>query len=107
MSNVIYTNIPAYLASCKDLLDEIAAVNAMLAGMRIAIIKAITTSKFEEYKLDTGQTKNEVRYRSLTELEAAYEGLIKLRKLLYSDLNATRQGRVQRLVDGKNFQGWI
>ena len=102
-SNVIYYNIPAIMSSCADLVEELAMVKLIMAGMRAAMLKATTTGHFEEYKLDTGQTKNEVRYRSLSELEESYTKMVRLRNLLLADLNANRQGRTIRLVDGKNF----
>lgn len=103
MSDVIYFNIPAIMESCADLQAEIAMINLIMAGMRSAMLKATVTGHFEEYKLDTGQTKNEVRYRSIGELELAYEKMMRLRGMLYTDLNANRQGRITRMVDGKNF----
>ena len=103
MSNVVYYNIPAYLESCTTLKARIAAIDAILNGMEIAILKATTTGQFEEYKIDTGQTKNEVRYRSLNELNLAYSKLLETQQMLYARYNANRQGRVLRLVDGKNF----
>lgn len=103
MSNIIYTNIPAILESCATLEARIAMLDSILTGMETALLKATTTGHFEEYKLDTGQTKNEVRYRSINELQLAYASLLKIQQMLYTRLNANRQGRVIRMVDGKNF----
>ena len=102
-SNVVYYNIPAYLESCTTLTGRIAALDAILNGMEIAMLKATSTGTFEEYKLDTGQTKNEVRYRSVEELNLAYTKLLDTQQMLYARLNANRQGRTIRLVDGRNF----
>lgn len=105
MSNIIYYNIPAILESCTTLQDRIDMLDTILNGMETAILKATTTGQFEEYKLDTGQTKNEVRYRSIKELSEAYASLLKIQQMLLGRLNANRQGRVIRMVDGKNFIG--
>jgi len=75
----------------------------ILNGMETAMLKATSTGHFEEYKLDTGQTKNEIRYRSLGEMELAYASMLRLQQQLMTRLNGNRQGRVHRFVDGKNF----
>lgn len=103
MSNVIYTNIPSIIETCKTLTDRIAMVGQILDGMETAMLKATTTGQFEEYKLDTGQTKNEVRYRSMGELQKAYQDLLNVQQILYVRLNRNRQGSIYRGVDGKNF----
>jgi hypothetical protein len=103
MSNVIYYNIPAILEAAGTLEARVAMIDTILTGMETAMLTATTTGQFEEYKLDTGQTKNEVRYRSIGELQKAYEGLLKIQQMLLTRINASRQGRVIRMVDGKNF----
>jgi len=103
MSNVIYTNIPAILEACGTLEARVAMLDTILSGMETAMLKATSTGQFEEYKVDTGQTKNEVRYRSIGELSEAYKNLLKIQEMLYTRINARRQGRIMRMVDGKNF----
>ena len=78
-------------------------VDSILNGMETAMLKATTTGQFEEYKLDTGQTKNEVRYRSMGELQKAYESLLNTQQILYVRLNRNNQGSMYRAVDGENF----
>lgn len=103
MSAIIFVNIPAILESCVTLQARIAMLDKILNGMEAALLRATNTGTFEEYKIDTGQTKNEVRYRSFSELNAAYMGLLKTQQALYARLNLNRQGGVQRLMDGSNF----
>lgn len=103
MSNVIFTNIPAILEACGTLEARIAMLDTILTGMESAMLKATTTGQFELYRLDTGQTKNEVQYRNINELQLAYANLLKIQQMLLTRLNANRQGRVIRMVDGKNF----
>lgn len=107
MSNntVIYTNIPSLLESCTTIKARIAMLDTILNGVETALITAATTGQFESYRLDTGQTKNEVTYRSLTELQVAYAALLKTQQMLYARYNINRQGRIQRLIDNKNFIG--
>jgi hypothetical protein len=103
MDNVIYTNIPAYLESCTTLKARIAALDAILNGMELALLKATTTGHFEEYKLDTGQTKNEIRYSTLGSLQDAYRNMLTTQQMLYARFNRNNSSGVIRLVDGKNF----
>jgi len=103
MSIIVYTNIPAIIESCTTLEARIAMLDTILNGMEAAILKATTTGQFQSYKIDTGQTKNEIMYRSLAELQKAYRDMLLTQQMLYTRLNANRQGRVFRNVDGKNF----
>jgi hypothetical protein len=103
--NIIYTNIPAIISSQTSLEAQIAMIDTILTGMLVAITTANLSGQFESYKLDTGQTKNEVTYRSITELQKAYEGMFKTKQMVISQLNINRQGRMLRLVDGRNFIG--
>lgn len=105
MENIVYTNIPAILQSCESLEAEITMLNRILAGMRTAMYTASLTGQFEEYKLDTGQTRNEVTYRSINDLTLAYTKLIGLKKMLYNDLNNNQLGRIIRLVSNNNYNG--
>ncbi len=104
-SNIVYTNIPAILQSCSTIQSRIAMLDQILNGMETAMLTATSTGQFESYKIDTGQTKNEVIYRSLPELQKAYQALLQTQQFLYARLNINRQGRITRLVDGKNFIG--
>lgn len=101
---VTYTNIPQIMQSCATLEARIAMVDTILSGMETAMSAAAEGAQFEEYKLDTGQTKNEVRYRSMEELTRAYEAMLLLQDKLYTRLNRRRQGGGSvRLVPNNNF----
>lgn len=104
-SNIVYTSIPEVMKSCKSLEEQLALIDTILKGMLQAIINATTTGEFQEYKLYTGQTQNEVRYRSLTELQQAYEKMFKIQQYIEAQLGYKKTGRIFRLVDGKNFIG--
>lgn len=100
---VTYTNIPQIVASCATLEARIAMVDTILSNMEVAMASGGETANWEEYKLDTGQTKNEVRFRSMVEVTKAYEGLLLVQEKLYARLNRRRQGAVIRLVPNNNF----
>lgn len=73
--------------------------------MLVTINAATSTGTWEEYKLDTGQTKSEIRYRSLEELQRAFDAMLKTEKYIINRMNFNRAGRQFRLVDGKSFPG--
>jgi len=101
--NIIYTSIPAVLESCTTLEARIAMLDTILNGMETALLTASTTGQFTSYKIDTGQTKTEVVYSSITELQNSYDGLLGTQQRLLARLNNNRQGRIFRLSDGSNF----
>lgn len=102
-SNIIYTNIPEIISSCSSLRAQLEMIDTILINMLTAINNAAISGKFEEYKLDTGQTRNEVRYRSLEELQTAYGAMFKTKQMVLAQLNYNRTGRKFRLVNGNNF----
>lgn len=102
-SYIVYTSIKQILTSCKTLKDRLEMIRLILSNMEIAMSAGAT--EFEEYKLDTGQTKNEVRYKSMAELSKSYEVLLDLEQKILSRIGYNKTGRIYRLVDGKNFIG--
>lgn len=105
MNTVVYTSIPAILESQTTIEGRIETLNTILSGMETALLKASSTGQFQEYSLDTGQTKNTIVYRSISELTKAYNDLLKVQQMLYARLNNNRVGRVVRLVPNQNFTG--
>lgn len=105
ITNVIFTSIPQLLSNCSTLLDRINALDGILTSMETALATAATTGQFEEYKLDTGQTKTEIRYRDQKSLQASYEGLFDLQQKMINRYNAQKTGRQFRLMDSRNFIG--
>jgi hypothetical protein len=104
---MIYTSVEEYVSSCSDLQEELAAINAIMASMRAAMLKASTTGHFEQYRFDDGQTKIETIYRDPVALEKSYEGLRRQKKIIMADINNNRAGRVHRLIDIKNIRNDI
>jgi hypothetical protein len=105
MQNIVYTSIPEIIQSCTSIKDQLAMIDMILMNMLVAINTATASVTFEEYSLDTGQTKNAVKYRSMSELQSAYRSMFETRRMVQSQLNINRQGRIVRLVDGRNFIG--
>lgn len=104
-NNVIYTKIEPMLLSCTSLQAQRDMLELILMNMLVAINTATSTGQFEEYKLDTGQTKSEIRYRDLNQLQNAYATLFKSYQTLTNAIGYNRTGRVFRGVPGVNFPG--
>lgn len=103
--NIIYTTIPQAISSCASLEAQLALINTIVINMLTAINAAALSGTFEEYKLDTGQTRTEIRYRSLEELQKAYLTMSNTRQMILAELNNNKTGRITRLIDSKNFIG--
>lgn len=104
-SNIIYTKIDDVLLSCTSLKAQLAMIETILMSMLVAINTATTTGQFEEYKLDTGQTKSEIRYRDLVQLQKAYAAMFQSWQMVNNALGYRRTGRMFRNVPGVNFPG--
>lgn len=103
MSNIIYTSIPQYLASCTTIEDKIARLEAIVLNMMGALETSILTGHFNEYKFDDGQSKIETAYRDPNALTAGIMQLEKLIQFYRNMLLNRRGGRIVRLMDGKNL----
>lgn len=103
--NVVYTSIPQVLASCSSLEAQLALIDTILVGMLAAMSEANASGQFAEYKLDTGQTKTEIRYTSLDELQKSYAMMFRTRQTVQAQLNYNKTGRVFSVIPSKNFNG--
>lgn len=103
-SNIVYTNLPSLLQSCTSIQARIDMLESILDGMSDAMLTATATGHFEEYKVDTGQNRVEIKYRSINELISAYDVLSRRLDREYSKLQDRSRGRIMRLVDSKNFR---
>jgi len=104
MEAVEYDSIEKYVESATTLEARIERVQLIISAMEIqALASPGTSGKFEEYSLDTGQTKVRTKYRNPQELQAAILAWDGLLQKLIARLNNQRTGRVVQLRDHKNF----
>jgi len=104
MELVEYDSIEKYVESATTLQARIERLDLIISSMEIqAVASAASSGKFDEYSLDTGQSKVRTKYRSPAELQAAILAWDKLRQTLIARLNNQRTGRVIQLRDHKNF----
>lgn len=104
MEAVEYDSIEKYVESASGLEARITRIQNIITAMEIqAAASAGTAGKFDEYSLDTGQSKVRTKYRSPAELQAAILAWDALLQKLIARLNNQRTGRVIQLRDHKNF----
>jgi len=101
MGPVIYNSADIYIDSCQTLQDKITAIQAIIDALIVTATKAAGTANFNEYYLDDGQTKIQTRYRDVADIFQAINAFERLKQMYVNRLN----GRMIRMVDGKNFTG--
>jgi hypothetical protein len=102
---IVYENWSIYVTSRTDLRGQIANIKAVMTALRQQRLEAAANgniSNMQEYSLDDGQTKIKTVYRSLNEINNALKVLEQELQMCYNQLN----GRMVRLVDGKNFNNF-
>jgi hypothetical protein len=102
---IIYENWSIYVNSATELKNRIANIKAVMGLLRAQRLEAAANgniSNMSEYSLDDGQTKIKTVYRSLNDINLAIRTLEQELQMCYNQLN----GRMTRLVDGKNFNNF-
>ena len=88
-----------YIESQTSLDAKIAAIEAVINAMISQLLKSAATATKAEYMFNDGQTTIKNTYRSPAEVAKA----IKEFKSIKDMYVAQKNGRVQRLVDSRNF----
>ncbi len=96
---IIYTKADVYITSKKTLREQLTAIDQVIAALLATAAKAAVNENLTEYILDDGQTKIQCNYRGIDGITRSIQSLEKLKNIYSNQLN----GRVIRLVDGKNF----
>lgn len=97
----IYDSSYIYITSASTLREKITRVDAVIDALMTSALKAAATDQIQEYTLNDGQTTIKEAYRGAEAVLKSVEGFERIRNKYISQLN----GRVMRLVDGKNFRG--
>lgn len=98
---VIYDSEAIYIDSCSSIKEKIVAIDAIIAALFTTAAKAAAGEELTEYWLDDGQTKIKTVRRSSASIETSINSFLRLKNMYINQLN----GRIVRLVDGKNFTG--
>ena len=83
-----------------EILAQIAQIDLIISALTTTAITAAAKGNIFQYKLDTGQSKTDITYRSSAEVRTALQEYEQLRQFYQNKLSP----RMVRLVDSKNFK---
>lgn len=100
----MHTNIQKYKINTQQqtadqIIAKIAQIDAILTSLYNTALVSVGNGDVAEYEIDTGQTKQKVKYTSTTSVTNAIERYEKIRDMLRAKLSP----RQVRLMDSKNF----
>jgi hypothetical protein len=98
---VYFDSAYIYITSVTDTKARLAKIRQVINALLDLQISAALNENIAEYSLDDGQTKIKMNYRSAADIAMAITDLQRIEQTYLNQLN----GRVSRLVDGKNFTG--
>ena len=75
-----FTTVSHYFECKSKLIGKVATYDILIDALEVSILKASESSEYLQTELDDGQMKLRVQYRSLKDMNAAMDGLIKLRQ---------------------------
>jgi len=96
---VIYDSSLVYIQSATTIVGKIAKIDAIISALEDTAIKSAVNEHITEYSLDDGQSKIRTIYRGTAAVLKSIQAFEQLKQMYVNRLN----GRVTRLVDGKNF----
>lgn len=82
------------------IISRISQIDAMISSLLTVGLTAVTTGNIAEYEIDTGQTRQQVKYTSVDSITKAVADMQKLRNIFANMLSP----KVTRLVDSKNLR---
>ncbi|NCX55590.1 MAG: hypothetical protein EBW87_00105 [Burkholderiaceae bacterium] len=97
----IYKSEQLYIESRTSVRAKIQAISEIQDALLTTALRAVGKGEISQYTLNSGQTIITTTYRNPDQIQQAYEGFERIKQMLIQKLN----GRVFRLVDGKNFTG--
>ena len=100
---MVYTSILQYLETGTSIKDKIDRLDVIILSMMDAVGRSVLSGEFSEYRYDDGHSKIDVIYRDIKALTKTIEDLRHLQMLFRNDFERNVNGRVVRLVDGKNM----
>jgi hypothetical protein len=99
-SEIKFFRIDSGARTRTEILAIIAQIDALISSLYSTAIQSVANGGTAEYEIDTGQTKQKVKYTSTESITVAIQGYEKLRTMMENKL----QSRIVRLVDEKNFR---
>lgn len=95
----IFDSAQEFIDSATSLQDKIKKIDQVIDALMTTALKAASNDNVTEYSVDDGQTKIMTNYRGAAAVMNSIKMFEQLRQMYVNKLN----GRVMRLVDGKNF----
>lgn len=98
---VYFDSAYKYIDCASTLREKITKIEAIISALEDTALKAAANDNITEYSLNDGQTIIRTVYKGADAVLRSIEAFEKIRQMYINRLN----GRVMRLVDGKNFTG--
>lgn len=98
---VLYLSLDANFDNLRDTKAIIAKIDNIINELLKTALVSVQSGNIVEYKIDTGQSVQNVQYRDPNAIVKVIEGYRRLRQLYVNDII----GNQFRQVDGKNLMG--
>jgi len=95
-----YESVDKYLGTAQDLKDRINKIEQVITALYNTAERAAAKGDISQYSLDDGQVRISTTYKSVEDIMHSIESFEKLKQMYINQL----QGRMVRLVDGRNFK---
>lgn len=99
-NNLYFFKLDSGMETPTQIRTKITQLDVIIAALYGTALKSVATGNFVRYQIDTGQTKQDVEYSTMSQVTEAIQDYEKLRSMLVNKL----QPRVIRLMDSKNFK---
>lgn len=96
---MVFNSESDYISRAQGLRERLDRIDSIIDALLLQSVSAAANSDISEYQLDDGQTKIRTMYRDSAQVASAIAGYERLKQMYLNRL----QGRVTRLMDGKNF----
>jgi endonuclease IV len=107
---ILYFTLDANFESCTSIKAKINKLNVLIDAMFNTATKAISTGNHASYKIDDGQSVQEVVYTSMISVQKAIQAYENLKQMYINKLtgNEFRQVSEQNLTRYRGFfgRGW-
>jgi hypothetical protein len=96
---IIYDSSAIYVQSAANKVERINRIDEILDALYIAAVTAAENDGVTDYFLNDGQVQIKSTYRSAEQVQKSIKAFEAMKQMYLNQLN----GRMTRLVDGKNF----
>jgi hypothetical protein len=100
MSEIIYIKLNVGSRSTTSVKEKIVQLETIIDSLYTSALTNVQNGNIQEYDLDTGQTRNRVKYTKIDEVVSAINAY---ETLLQRYMNMLMP-RVVKLIDDKNFR---